>query len=201
MAPSGPRCRRPGGDSEAGAEDDREPGGLVDGFYATSVLMLAVIARRAVTGLRPRGEEDDGRLEPLTATALPRQRWLRRTAGDGRWHFLARRLWTGPGPPGALLVTGDATAYVRYGLPAAGPGARPVAVWAVSASRCYGLVPRGRPVAVAGTGLGCRRARPRRGAAPPAGSAGPVAVREAVTVPAEPFDWYPCSSSSPLPRC
>jgi ABC-2 type transport system permease protein len=51
---------------------------LVDSFYATSALMLALIgAGFAISSaLRPRGEENDGQVESLLATALPRWRWL-----------------------------------------------------------------------------------------------------------------------------
>jgi len=52
-------------------------GALVDSFYATAALMLALIASgfTVSSALRPRTEEDDGRLEALVATALPRSRW------------------------------------------------------------------------------------------------------------------------------
>ena len=51
---------------------------LVDSFYAASALMLALIAGGYAisSALRPRGEETDGRVESLLATALPRGRWL-----------------------------------------------------------------------------------------------------------------------------
>ena len=51
---------------------------LVDGFYATAILMLALICCGFATSsaLRPRSEEDDGRVEELLATALPRRGWL-----------------------------------------------------------------------------------------------------------------------------
>jgi ABC-2 type transport system permease protein len=51
---------------------------LVDSFYATSALMLALIgAGFAISStLRPRSEENDGQVESLLATALPRWRWL-----------------------------------------------------------------------------------------------------------------------------
>ncbi|WP_375000589.1 ABC transporter permease [Aeromicrobium sp. CTD01-1L150] len=50
---------------------------LTDAFFATAVLMVAVIASAYAIGsaLRPRGEEVGGRVEPLLATALPRLRW------------------------------------------------------------------------------------------------------------------------------
>ncbi len=52
-------------------------GALVDSFYATAALMLALIASgfTVSSALRPRTEEDEGRLEALVATAMPRSRW------------------------------------------------------------------------------------------------------------------------------
>ncbi len=52
-------------------------GALVDSFYATAALMLALIASAYTVSnaLRPRTEEDEGRLEALVATAMPRSRW------------------------------------------------------------------------------------------------------------------------------
>jgi ABC-2 type transport system permease protein len=51
---------------------------LVDAFYATAALMLGLLASGYAisSALRPRGEEDAGRVEALLATALPRRRWL-----------------------------------------------------------------------------------------------------------------------------
>jgi ABC-2 type transport system permease protein len=51
---------------------------LVDSFYATSALMLALIAAGFAisSALRPRGEEADARAEPVLATALSRRAWL-----------------------------------------------------------------------------------------------------------------------------
>jgi ABC-2 type transport system permease protein len=51
---------------------------MVDGFYATLMLMLALVAAGFAisSALRPRGEEDSGRVETLLATALRRRTWL-----------------------------------------------------------------------------------------------------------------------------
>lgn len=51
---------------------------VVEGFYATSMIMLAlIVCGFAISStLRPRGEEDAGHLEVVLATALPRTRWL-----------------------------------------------------------------------------------------------------------------------------
>lgn len=66
------------GDSEASREMFTQGGAdLVDGFYASAVLMLALVcaAYAVSSALRPRGEEAAGRVEVLLATALPRWRW------------------------------------------------------------------------------------------------------------------------------
>jgi ABC-2 type transport system permease protein len=51
---------------------------LVDSFYATSALMLALVATGFAisSALRVRAEESGHRAEPVLATALPRRRWL-----------------------------------------------------------------------------------------------------------------------------
>ncbi|WP_370616984.1 ABC transporter permease [Mumia sp. Pv 4-285] len=57
-----------------------ETGGqaLIDGFYASAVLLLAIAAAAfgVASALRARAEEVSGRLEPLLATALPRPSYL-----------------------------------------------------------------------------------------------------------------------------
>jgi ABC-2 type transport system permease protein len=55
-----------------GAED------IVDAFFATSLLLLAIGASgfAVSSALRTRFEESNGRLEPLLATAVSRPRWL-----------------------------------------------------------------------------------------------------------------------------
>jgi len=67
------------GDSQASRDLFAQGGaGLVDGFYATACLMLALLACgfAVSSALRPRTEETDGRVEGLLATALPRREWL-----------------------------------------------------------------------------------------------------------------------------
>jgi ABC-2 type transport system permease protein len=51
---------------------------LVDGFYATSILMLALLssAFAIASALRPRHDESSGRVEVLLATGLSRTEWL-----------------------------------------------------------------------------------------------------------------------------
>ena len=132
------------GDSET-TRDVFGPGGdLVDGFYATSVLMLAVIAAGFAisSALRPRGEEEAGRLEPLTATALPRSRWLLAQMAVTSAGTVLVLLSAGVGlASGYFFATGDTAAYPRYGLPVLAQVAPVLTlsglVWVV-----YGLAPR-----------------------------------------------------------
>lgn len=67
------------GDSQTTQDLFVQAGGdLVRGFYATAILMLALLACGFAisSALRPRGEEDGGRIEALMATALGRREWL-----------------------------------------------------------------------------------------------------------------------------
>lgn len=67
------------GDSDLSKELILQVGGSVaDAFYAMLIAMLAALAGGYAisSALRPWGEEEAGRLEPLIATALPRRRWL-----------------------------------------------------------------------------------------------------------------------------
>jgi ABC-2 type transport system permease protein len=93
---------------------------IVDGFYATLIVMLALLAAgfSISSALRPRGEEDAGRVEPLLATALPRSAWL---AGHvavtvvGTVVVLAAA-GVGLGTSYAM-VTGDGGALLRLAVP------------------------------------------------------------------------------------
>ena len=67
------------GDSDLSKEMVLQGSGtVVDAFYATMLAMLALMVGgfAVSSALRPHGEEESGRLEPLLATALPRSRWL-----------------------------------------------------------------------------------------------------------------------------
>jgi ABC-2 type transport system permease protein len=109
------------GDSQASRDLFAQGGAdLVDGFYATACLMLALLACGFAisSALRPRTEEDDGRVEGLLATALPRRAWL-----------LGHTVVTGLGTLAVLLggalglglgyalVTGDTGAAVSLSWP------------------------------------------------------------------------------------
>jgi ABC-2 type transport system permease protein len=67
------------GDSETSRELIAQAGGdLLQSFHATAIVTLALIACgfAIASALRPRAEEDEGRVEALLATALPRRTWL-----------------------------------------------------------------------------------------------------------------------------
>lgn len=95
---------------------------LVDSFYATAALMLALIASGFTisSALRPRGEEDGGRIEALLATALPRRRWL-----------LSHLIVTGLGTA-AILVLGGVGLGVGYALVTGDPGRIGAFTWAAA---------------------------------------------------------------------
>jgi ABC-2 type transport system permease protein len=122
---------------------------VIDGFYATLVVMLGLLAAGFAisSALRPRGEEDSGRVEALLATALPRSTWL---AG----HVVITVLGTLVVLAGAglglgvayALVTGDGGAIVRLSVPALAL-APAVLVLSGFARLLYGLVPRATVVA------------------------------------------------------
>ncbi len=81
-------------------------GDLVDGFYATAAAMLALLASgfAVSSALRPRIEEDEGRLEALAGTAMPRSRW-----------WLSQVFLTAVGSLGVLVAAGAGLA-LGFGL-------------------------------------------------------------------------------------
>lgn len=105
------------GDSEA-SRDLMVQGStdLVDGFYATLMLMLALLAAGFAisSALRPHGEEDGGRVETLFATALRRSTWLGGhvviTVAGTAATMVAAGLGLGTS---YALVTGDGDAVLR----------------------------------------------------------------------------------------
>ncbi len=133
------------GDSELSTDlVAQAPGDLVDAFYATAVLMLAVIATgfAVSSALRPRGEEDEGRVEPLLAAPLARLRWLLGhvcvTVGGSVLVVLAAGVGLGVG---FALETGDEQALRTYPVALLGYVA-PVLVLAALARLLYGWAPR-----------------------------------------------------------
>jgi ABC-2 type transport system permease protein len=89
---------------------------LVDSFYAVAILMLVLIGSgfTVSSALRPRAEEDAGRVEALLATALPRRRWLLSNIAVTAVGTLLVLLAVGVGIGcGYALVTGDGGAVGR----------------------------------------------------------------------------------------
>lgn len=117
---------------------------LVDGFYATAMLMLALIVGGFAisSALRPRTEEDDGRLEALLATALPRRAWLLGHVVVTVLGVLAVLVAAGVGlATGFALVTGDTGVLVRLSVPIL-QYAAPVLVLSGVARLFVGVTPR-----------------------------------------------------------
>ncbi len=117
---------------------------IVDGFYGTAILMLAVIGSGFAisSALRPRGEEDGTHAEVLLSTALSRRGWLLGhtlvTIGGTVLVLAGGGLGLGLG---YALVTGDANAVVRLGLPVLAYAA-PVLVLSGLTRLLYGVAPR-----------------------------------------------------------
>jgi ABC-2 type transport system permease protein len=89
---------------------------LVDGLYSTVMLMLALLAAGFAisSALRPRGEEESGRVEAVLATASPRSMWL---AGHVAVTVAGSAVVLGAAGLGLgtsyALVTGDGSAVLR----------------------------------------------------------------------------------------
>ncbi|MBZ5739965.1 ABC transporter permease [Nocardioides mangrovi] len=133
------------GDSETSQEMFLQgTGDIVQGFYATAMIMLAVIVCGFAisSALRPRAEEDDGRLEVVLATAEPRSRWLAghltmTVVGTGT-ALLAAGLGLGLG---YSLVTGTTDELWNLSVPLL-QYAPAVLVLSAVARLLYGVAPR-----------------------------------------------------------
>jgi ABC-2 type transport system permease protein len=128
---------------------------LVDAFYAVAVLMLVLIASgfTVSSALRPRGEEEAGRIEALLATALPRRTWLLGHLSVTLVGTLVVLLAAGLGlGTGYALVTGDGSAVLRLtgATFALLPG---ILLLGALARLLAGAVPRWASLAWLGTGF------------------------------------------------
>lgn len=143
------------GDSEFSQDVFGSAGGsLVDSFYATAALMLALIgAGFAISSVqRIRGEEGAGFAETLLATALPRARWASAHLFVTFVGTLATVVAGGLGMGiGFALATGDGSAVLRL-AGATLPYTVPVLLLAAVAWLAYGI--RSRWAAVGWLGLG-----------------------------------------------
>jgi ABC-2 type transport system permease protein len=122
---------------------------LVDGFYATSILMLALMSSGfAITSAqRPRHDETGGRLEALLSTGLSRTRWLLAQVLLTSVAAIVVVLLGGLGlGVGYALAADDGGAIGRY-LAATLPHAAPVLVLSGLATLAYGARSRWTPVA------------------------------------------------------
>ncbi len=144
------------GDSETTREMLAQGGAdLADGFYATAMLTLALVASgyTVSAALRARGEEDDGRVEMLLATALSRRAWqgghLVVTGLGTLVVLLAGGLGLGIG---YTLATGDAGNLAAYALGTL-QYAPATLVLGGLAALLHGLSPRWASLAWAGLGL------------------------------------------------
>lgn len=133
------------GDSQELADVIAQAGGsLTDSYFATSLLMLAVITGgyTVSSALRARNEETSGRAEPLLATALARTRWAGShlaMAVGGSTLILAA---TGAAMGATYgLIVGDAGQVTR--LAGAALGFAP-ALWVLAglATALFGVAPR-----------------------------------------------------------
>jgi ABC-2 type transport system permease protein len=133
------------GDSQASRDlFVQSQGDLVNGFYATAILMLAIItaAFAISSALRPRAEEDRGFVEPLLATALPRRQWLLGHVAATVAGTLVVLLVSGLGlGAGYAMVTGDAGAVERF-TEATVPYVAPVLVLSGLTRLLFGVAPR-----------------------------------------------------------
>jgi ABC-2 type transport system permease protein len=118
---------------------------LVDGFYASAIVQLALLACGfAISStLRPRAEEDAGHGEVLLATGLSRRAWLGAhvlvTVAGTTLVLALGGLGLGIG---YAATTGDGGAVLRYAWPVL-PYLAPVLALTAVARLVYGLLPRG----------------------------------------------------------
>ena len=145
------------GDSTASQDVFVQGGGsLVDGFYAVAIVMIALVGAgfTVSSALRPRTEEDEGRVEALLVTGLTRRRWLTAQVAVTVAGTVAVLVGGGLGLGlGYALVTGDGGRTGPFLLDTVGYAAATL-VLAGLAWLLYGVVPRWAYLAWLGLGLG-----------------------------------------------
>ncbi|TYL55823.1 ABC transporter permease [Nocardioides sp. BGMRC 2183] len=127
-------------DAVAGGQADN----LLDGFYGTALVMLALLAAGfAISSAgRPRAEEEATHLESVLVAGVPRQTWLAGhllvTVAGTFAVLLAGGLGLGAG---YAAMTGDLDAFRRYGVPVVAYLA-PVLALSGLTRLLYGVAPR-----------------------------------------------------------
>lgn len=166
---------------------------LVDGFYATAIVLLALMSSGYAVSqaLRPRHDEGSGVVEALLATGLSRRRWLLAqvalTVGGSAVVVLAAGLGLGLG---YALATGDGGAAATY-LVATLPYLAPVLVLSGIARLLFGLRPRLAPLAWSGLGFAVAVLLFGRVLRLPEWLQAASPFHHLALVPAEDFRWAP----------
>jgi ABC-2 type transport system permease protein len=138
------------GDSEVSREMFAQGGSdIVDGFYATAIVLLALMSCgfAVSSALRPRNDESEGRAEVLLATGMSRTRWLASnmlvTVVGSVLVVLASGLGLGVG---YAQAADDPAALVELTV-ATLPYVAPVLVTSACARLLFGLAPRAAALA------------------------------------------------------
>jgi ABC-2 type transport system permease protein len=182
------------GDSKASQDMFIQGGGdQVDGFYAVAIVSLALVATgfTVSSALRPRSEEDDGRVEALLSTGLSRRRWLIAQVVTTVAGSVLVLLLSGVGLGlGFAMVTGDTGRFVPFLLDTLGYVA-PALVLAGLARLLYGVVPRWSFLAWLGLVVGVVMVFFGPLLRFPAWVQDVSPYHHLALVPAEPFRWTP----------
>jgi ABC-2 type transport system permease protein len=182
------------GDSAASQDVFVQGGGdVVDGFYAVAIVTLALIGSgfTVSSALRPRSEEEAGRVETLLATGLSRRRWLVA-------HVVTTVVGTALVMAGGGLGLGVGCAMVTADTGRIGPFllgslgyAAPCLVIGALGRLLYGAVPRWAGLAWLGLALGVVAVFFGPLLRLPAWVVDLSPYHQLALVPAEPFRWGP----------
>jgi ABC-2 type transport system permease protein len=182
------------GDSRTSQDVFVQGGGtLVDGFYAVAIAVVALVGAgfTVSSALRPRSEEDEGRVEALLATGLSRRRWLLAQAVTTVAGTVLVLAGGGLGlGVGYAIVTGDGGRIAPFLLGTLGYLA-PSLVLAGLARLLYGVLPRWALLAWAGLGIGVVMVFFGPLLHLPGWVQGISPYHHLALVPAEPFRWTP----------
>lgn len=168
--------------------------GLVDGFYAVAIATIALVGAgfTVSSALRPRSEEDEGRVEALLATGLPRRHWLGghvvTTVAGTLLVLLGGGLGIGLG---YAMVTGDGSRIGSFALDTVGYAA-PTLVLAGLGRLLYGIVPAWASLAWLGLAIGVAMLFFGPLLHLPGWLQDLSPYHHLALVPAESFRWTPC---------